>query len=109
MVAALAGIVHDRQAASGHEQHQCDNQQGSLHIRPPLSATAPNVPVRPINAFIGVIIANGGAALYRRCNKMLEKSPGFWPRLNPRLSRAGAAHWGAKSNLTESALTLPLS
>jgi hypothetical protein len=48
MVAALAGVVHDRQAASGHEQHQCDNQQGSLHIRPSLSATAPHVPVRPI-------------------------------------------------------------
>jgi hypothetical protein len=30
---ALAGIVHDREAAAGHEHNRAeDNQQGSLHV-----------------------------------------------------------------------------
>jgi hypothetical protein len=30
---ALAGIVHDREAAAGHEHNGAeDNQQGSLHL-----------------------------------------------------------------------------
>ena len=67
MVAALAGVVHDRQAASGHEQHQYDNQQGSLHIRPPLSATAPHVPVRPITRVgLGSPLGRGQQSFFGR-------------------------------------------
>jgi hypothetical protein len=61
MMAALAGIVHDRQAAAGHEHH---HTYDNLHLRPPRYLRSPPA---------GVLLRSPcGALMFFSCSKSVS-------------------------------------
>mgnify|MGYP001217602703 CR=1 FL=1 len=53
MMAALAGVVNDRQATTGHQHHSEENQQGSPHVRliVPMAENTPPIFAKSVLVF----------------------------------------------------------